>query len=198
MIAIVKSSGGTNLRSVCNAVKRIGLDFIVTDDASEIRCAKRVILPGVGHADAAMKRLRTSGIAEVIRSLEQPVLGICLGMQILFTKSDEGQTECLDLIHGRVDRIEASLVSVPHMGWNRVFTSQKSPLFEGVEPESHFFFAHSYRVNCRDESVLAETEYGERFPVVVRKNNFFGVQFHPEKSGVCGQKLLANFLREEL
>ena len=191
-IAIV-DSGGANLASVQDAVARLGMEAELTADAGRIAAADKVILPGVGSAADAMRRLREKGLVDALRSLRQPTLGICLGMQLLFDASEEGPTECLAVLPGKVERIRAD-APIPHMGWNDIaLEGSRSRLLAGVPAGSFFYFVHSYR-GAWGPWVRGWCEYGERIPAVVEKDNYLGVQFHPERSGAAGARLLGNFL----
>lgn len=196
-VAII-DSGGANLASLVFALQRLGAEAQVTDSPAAIRAAPRVLLPGVGSAGNAMARLRSSGLHELIPRLTQPVLGICLGMQLLFSSSAEGAgagTECLGIIAGRVERLRASPQRpVPHMGWNRLRPLADDPLLEGIAPGDYFYFVHSFAAPAGAHS-LALTDYGGEFTAVAGSGNFRGVQFHPERSARPGARLLANFLR---
>ena len=190
-VAIVKYNAG-NIRSVENALRRLGVDTVVTDVAEEIATADRVVFPGVGEASSAMEHLRARGLDETIRSLSQPVLAICLGMQLLCSRSDENDTECLGVLSYYVRRFADIDQKVPHMGWNDI--SDLSPqLFDGVSAGSRVYFVHSYFVEPCAETI-ATTIYGQAFSAAVQRGNFFGVQFHPEKSGAVGARILENFL----
>jgi imidazole glycerol-phosphate synthase subunit HisH len=192
-IAVI-NSGGANLGSVIHALGRLGVEGLLTRDADRIRAASHVILPGVGAAASAMAALRAAGLVEVIRSLTQPVLGICLGLQLLYESSAEGEVDCLGLIPGRVERlkVDASL-RLPHMGWNRLlWTQPEDPLARGLEPGDWFYFVHSYAAPT--EHAVAVSEHGQPFAAVVRHGNFAACQFHPEKSATAGTRLLGNFL----
>jgi len=196
-VAII-DNGGANIASLRYALERLGASSRLTADPAELRAARRVILPGVGAAADAMARLRALGIAELIAQLTQPVLGICLGMQLLFASSEEGDegsdTECLGLIAERVARFPPRAeFPVPHMGWNQLRLVAPSPLFAGVEDGDYVYFVHSY---CAPPGpwTLAATDYGGEFPAAVRHGNFHGVQFHPERSAAVGARVLANFL----
>lgn len=191
-VAIV-DSGGANLASVEDALSRLGVHGRLTADAAEISKADKVILPGVGSAADAMARLRINGLVSMLRTLKQPTLGICLGMQLLFDSSEEGPTECLGIMPGAVGKIRSE-APIPHMGWNQLMTNGKnSPLLRGMPAGSYFYFVHSYRGPWGDW-VRGWCEYGEKIPAVVERDNFFGVQFHPERSGTAGARLLENFL----
>jgi len=193
--AVIIDSGGANLASLQFALERLGARAVVRSDAPAIAAAPRVLLPGVGSAADAMQRLRRAGLAELLPTLRQPVLGICLGMQLLFDRSAEGTTECLGVLAGTVRRLEAAPGRpVPHMGWNQLADPRADPLLEGIERGEYFYFVHSYAVPA-SEVTLAEVHYGESVSAVVRRGNFWGTQFHPERSASAGARLLANFLR---
>ena len=193
MLAIV-DSGGANIASVRFALERLGVAGELTVDPAVIRSAERVILPGVGSAPEGMKRLRARGLVDCVRGLKQPVLGICLGMQLLFEASEEGNTPSLGLIPGRVALLpESTGVTVPHMGWNTLDVRRASPLLEGVDATTRFYFVHSF-AGPVNEFTLAGCTHGAIFAAVVRRGNFWGVQFHPERSGAAGARLLRNFL----
>lgn len=192
-VAII-DSGGANIASLRFALERLGATATLTTDPQELRAARRVILPGVGAAGDAMRRLQSLGLVEVIRQLEQPVLGICLGMQLLFDASDEGDTACLGLIPARVRRFaDRDGLPVPHMGWNQLEFDGTHPLLHGIAPGEHVYFVHSYRADAGSWTV-ATSDYGGPFAAVVQQGNFCGAQFHPERSGSVGSRLLANFL----
>lgn len=199
-IAIVDYGMG-NLHSVSKAVERLGYECVVTGEAEEILAADHVILPGVGAFGDAMGHLRESGLDLVVKQVAaggQPLLGICLGMQLLFSNSDEhGSHEGLDILSGSVVRFEPrDGYKVPHMGWNKLsFLQPQSPLLLGLE-EGHVYFVHSYHALVAKESdLLAVTDYGYPVTAIVGQGNVFGMQFHPEKSGELGIKLLGNFLK---
>jgi glutamine amidotransferase len=192
-LAII-DSGGANIGSVVHALKRLGAEPVFTADAATIRAADRVLLPGVGAAGAAMSRLRETGLAQCIRELRQPVLGICLGMQLLFDKSEEDDTECLGIVPGTLKKMNSSQgVRVPHMGWNTTTVVRDDPLLTGLKENPWFYFVHSYCASP-GEATLATCLHGEPFTAIVRQGNFCGAQFHPERSAVNGARLLANFL----
>jgi imidazole glycerol-phosphate synthase subunit HisH len=195
MDVAVIDSGGANLASLGFALERLGVRARVTDDPSAIAAAARVILPGVGSAADAMQRLRANGIADLVPRLKQPVLGICLGMQLLFEYSEEGPSECLGVIAGQVRRLHPMPGRpVPHMGWNQLKCQQPNPLLEDIAELEYMYFVHSYAAPVSALTV-ATAEYGDEFPAVVARGNFHGTQFHPERSGAAGARLLANFLR---
>jgi len=190
MIAIVKYKAG-NVRSVLNALHRLGADATVTDDPTLLRSADKVIFPGVGEAGTAMAHLREKGLDEVLRNLQQPFLGICLGMQLMCTQSEEGDTDCLGIFPERVKRFPTGQ-KVPHMGWNEL-EGLRGPLMEGIAPGSDVYFVHSYCAEAGSDCI-ATTSYGVPFAAAMAGRNFYGVQFHPEKSGEVGQRILDNFL----
>jgi len=192
-IAIV-DSGGANLASLQIALHRLGRQAVVTDRAWQIQQARHVLLPGVGSAAAAMERLRKAALVDLIVELRQPVLGICLGMQLLFERSAEGDEQCLGVLPGIVGRIApANHLPVPHMGWNQLAVARADPLLKGVTSGEYVYFVHSYAA-APNEHTLATTEYGVPLAAAVRRNNFWGTQFHPERSGQIGARILANFL----
>ncbi len=192
-VAII-DSGGANIASLRFALGRLGAEATLTTDPLELRAARRVILPGVGAAGDAMRRLQSLGLVEVIRGLEQPVLGICLGMQLLFDASDEGGTACLGLIPARVRRFpDRDGLPVPHMGWNQLEFEGTHPLLRGIAPGEYVYFVHSYRADAGPWTV-STCDYGGPFSALVQHGNFYGAQFHPERSGRVGARLLANFL----
>ena len=221
MIAVVDYATG-NLRSVANALRRAGAEFTLTADAALLRRAERVILPGVGEASSAMARLRERGLDEVLPTLTCPVLGICIGMQLLCLSSEEGNAECLGVFPTRVRRLPSGTeagaetgaepvekigifpavgslpvggalrLKIPHVGWDTI-EGLRSPLFEGIPEQSYVYYVHSYAADpC--PSTIASTDYGRRFSAALQRDNFFGTQFHPEKSGAVGARILQNFL----
>ena len=196
MIAII-DSGGANIASVRFALERLGADGMLTADPAVIAGAERVILPGVGAAPAAMAQLEAAGLVECIRGLKQPVLGICLGMQLLFDRSEEGDTPLLGLIDGTVAAFDpASGLTVPHMGWNRLHTPDgraAHPLLDDISPGAHVYFVHGYAAPVSADTVAA-CSYGVDFTALVARGNFMGAQFHPERSGPVGAKILQNFV----
>ena len=193
--AVIIDSGGANLASLQFALERLGARALVSSDARAITGAARIILPGVGSAADAMQRLRRSGLAQLLPTLRQPVLGICLGMQLLFERSAEGATECLGILPGTVRQLQAARGRpVPHMGWNRLTALREDPLLAGIEPGEYFYFVHGYAVPAC-EVTLAQAHYGLAVSAVVRRDNFWGTQFHPERSASAGARLLGNFLR---
>lgn len=191
MIGIVDYGAG-NIRSVGNALERLGTQFFVSRDVAELQRAQKLILPGVGEARSAMESLNNIGLIQWLTMIRVPFLGICIGMQILFEHSDERDTACLGIVPGRVARFDDTNLKVPHMGWNRVNLKAQSPLFEGIRDSEFFYFVHSFGAPLVPDTIGA-TEYGLQFSSAVQHKNFYGVQFHAEKSGNAGLQLLRNF-----
>ncbi|MBP7609905.1 MAG: imidazole glycerol phosphate synthase subunit HisH [Steroidobacteraceae bacterium] len=192
-VAII-ANGGANIASLRFALDRLGASSQLTADVDELRRAPRVILPGVGAAADAMERLHSLGLASAIPTLTQPVLGICLGMQLLFEGSEEGDTKCLGIFPARVTRFpDRQGFPVPHMGWNQVVPQSGSPLTRGLGDDAYVYFVHSYAAPVGPWT-QAVTDYGGEFSAIVRHANFHGAQFHPERSSRAGQRILANFL----
>lgn len=192
-VAII-ANVGANIASLRFALERLGANSQVSADPGQIRNATHVILPGVGAAADAMRRLRQMNLHTLIPSLAQPVLGICLGMQLLFEASEEGQTECLGIIPGRADRFEVGVGRpVPHMGWNTLKIERSSAVLKGLAQNDYAYFVHSYALQLSDATV-ASSDYGKPFSACVQWHNFYGVQFHPERSARVGARLLQNFL----
>jgi glutamine amidotransferase len=192
-VAII-ATGGANLASLGFALQRLGANAIVTEDPDAVQAAGRVILPGVGAARDAMHRLAGNGLDRIIPALTQPVLGICLGMQLLFSHSEEDETDCLGVIPGTACRFpQSSTLPVPQMGWNQIRVVRDSPLLTGVVDGDYAYFIHSYAVP-ETPATCAIAEYGVPFSAVVAQDNFFGTQFHPERSSRLGARILANFL----
>ncbi len=193
MIAIV-DTGGANIASVQNALERLEVKSQLTSDCAEIENASHVILPGVGAALNSMTRLQNSNLVDVIRNLSQPVLGICLGMQLLFESSEEGGAACLGVLPGVVRRMSAMPgFSIPHMGWNQVDFFEDAPLSQGLRSGEYFYFVHSFVVPM-GEWINGYCSYSQRIPAMVSRRNFHGVQFHPERSAAAGARLLRNFV----
>ncbi|MGA7295876.1 MAG: imidazole glycerol phosphate synthase subunit HisH [Rhodanobacteraceae bacterium] len=194
MDVVLVDAGGTNIGSVCYALERLGVAASPGNDPDRIRAASHVIVPGVGAAARGMRRLRDSGLDAVIRGLRQPVLGVCLGMQLLFEHSDEGDTPCLGLIPGQVRHLpDRPGLRVPHMGWNTLRVRKADPLLAATETGAFAYFVHSYAVPVGDFT-LATSTHGMAFSAVVRHDNFCGMQFHPERSAELGAQLLEKFL----
>jgi len=194
MIAIIKYNAG-NVQSVQYALQRLGYDAVVTDVHSEIRSADKVIFPGVGNANSAMQSLKENDLDKVIIQLTQPVLGICVGMQLLCTHSEENDTNCLGIIDLKVKKFTTNERSfkIPQMGWNNIY-NLKSVLLEGVKENAFVYYVHSYYAEYGNETV-ASTDYIIPYSAVIQKNNFYGVQFHAEKSAEVGDRILMNFLK---
>ncbi|MGK0409378.1 MAG: glutamine amidotransferase [Shewanella psychromarinicola] len=197
-LTVIIDTGCANLSSVRFAFERLNANVIVSADFDVIRSASRVVLPGVGTAGAAMDALKQKNLVELIKSLTQPVMGVCLGMQMLASLSNEhgGRSEqsitCLGLVPTDIGDLDSKGLPLPHMGWNQIEVSDH-PLFVGIENGSYVYFVHSYRALI-SEYTLARSTYGESFSAAIGKGNFFGVQFHPEKSAKVGTKILQNFL----
>ena len=192
--ALIIDSGGANLASLQFACERLGARTEVSSDPAAIAHARRVILPGVGSAGDAMRRLHASGVARLLPDLRQPLLGICLGMQLLFEHSEEGATPCLGVLPGSVSLLQAEPeLPVPHMGWNQLSELRADPLLADVSAHDYLYFVHSYAAAV-DDYTLATVHYSRPLAAVVRRDNFWGTQFHPERSAAAGARLLANFL----
>lgn len=198
--AVIINTGCANIASVKFALQRLGTEVLVTDDLQQIAVAEKVILPGVGAANAAMHSIRQKNLQSTIQQLAQPVLGVCLGMQLMVEGSQEkdfnnkGQdTPCLGLLPGQVKRMQVGDLRLPHMGWNTVTPSDNTSIFKGIGAGTYFYFVHSFAIDVY-EHTLATCEYGLPFTAALHKDNFFGVQFHPERSGEAGATLLENFL----
>ncbi len=190
---VLLDSGGSNLGSVQAAFARMGVEAPVTSDPGKIKNASHVILPGVGAAKVSMDRLRENGLIDVIPTIEQPLLGICVGMQLLFESSEEGGTFCLGLLPGQVKKLQPQPgIRIPHMGWNNLNVNSTSSLCDGLQ-DADVYFVHSYAAEV-SEYTLAKTDHGNAFSAVVQKGNVMGAQFHPERSGKAGDRLLRNFL----
>lgn len=190
MIAIIKYNAG-NITSVKNAVERLGYDCKVTDDISEILSAEKVIFPGVGEAKSAMNHLESKGLDKIIQSLVQPTLGVCLGLQLMCRYSEEGDTKCLGVFDAEVKRFPATDI-VPHMGWNNLEVGN-NPLFTGFGKDDAVYFVHSYYAEICS-GTIACCDYILPFSAAIQKANFYATQFHPEKSGDVGERILRNFL----
>lgn len=191
MIAIVKYNAG-NISSVKTAVERLGKEVVITDDPKLLNAAEKVIFPGVGEASSAMKYLKERQLDETIKSLQQPVLGICLGLQLLCSWSEEGATECLGIFKNQVRKFPPTDL-VPHMGWNSFETINENTLLKSIKTSDDMYYVHSYFAEISSETI-AVCDYIERFSAVLQKDNFYATQFHPEKSGELGQIILKNFL----
>ena len=194
MIAIVDYKAG-NIRSVENALQRLGAEYVLTSDPDTLRQADHVMLPGVGEASSAMKSLESTGLIPVIKSLTQPVLGICIGLQLMCASSEEGNVECMGIFSPSVRRFpEEPGIKIPHTGWNTI-SGLRGPLFRNIPEDSFVYYVHSYCPDIFIGQTAAVTEYaGVRFSGALQRDNFFGTQFHPEKSGSVGAKILKNFI----
>ena len=194
MIAIVKYNAG-NIFSVYCALKRLGFESVITDDPETLKSAEKVIFPGVGDARAAMEHLNKTGLAEIIRNLKQPVLGICIGMQLLCKHSEEGDVDCLGIFDTEIEKFNPSNseMKVPHMGWNNIY-NLKTDLFNNIAENSFVYYVHSYHAPIC-EHTIATTDYSGEYSAALHKDNFYATQFHPEKSGDVGEQLLKNFLK---
>ena len=193
---VIINTGCANISSVKFAIERLGYQVLVTDDHASIQSADKVFLPGVGSANAAMHSIESKALTQCLQSLTQPVIGVCLGMQLMVESSQEGleqDTPCLGLLPGQVKRMQVGDLRLPHMGWNTVTPVGDSPLFKDIPAGTYFYFVHSFAVDVYDYT-LARCEYGSPFSAALHKDNFFGVQFHPERSGEAGAKLLENFV----
>ena len=191
----ILDSGGANIASLRYAIERLGIESELTTDPARLRAASHVILPGVGAAADCMARLENAGIVDTIRELRQPLLGICVGMQLLYESSEEGDVKCLGLLPGRVRRLSPELgLPVPHMGWNQLEFRQPNPLLNDIVENDYVYFVHSYCAPV-SEMTVAHCSYGEPFSAIVQRANVHGAQFHPERSARIGSLLLKNFLR---
>lgn len=192
--SVIINSGGNNLASVQHALERLGIEAELTTDAQKIQTAERVLLPGVGTAKRVMDTLRTHDLIEVIKHLSQPLLGICVGMQVLFQHSEEGDTPCLGLIDGNVQKMQtqSSEIRLPHMGWNALNILHDDPLFQGLPSHPHAYFVHGYAA-APNQNTTASSLHGQTFAAVVRNKHIVGIQCHPERSGKVGATLLRNF-----
>ncbi|MFT3756630.1 MAG: imidazole glycerol phosphate synthase subunit HisH [Pseudoxanthomonas sp.] len=194
MKVVLVDGGGSNIGSVRCALQRIGVEAQLTGDAYEIRSADRVLLPGVGAAAVGMEKLRTHGLIDVLRMLDKPLLGVCVGMQLLFEHSEEDDVDCLGLLPGKVTKLPSSAgVRIPHMGWNTLCRRRDASLLDGIADNAHAYFVHSYAAPVGDDC-LASCEYGREFAAVVQRDNVAGAQFHPERSSDVGARLLKNFI----
>ena len=192
MKIVIIDYGAGNIQSIRFALERLGYEGVLSSDAEEIRAADKVIFPGVGEASSAMNKLRSTGLDKVIPELRQPVLGICLGMQLMCRHTEEGNTGGLGIFQVDVLHFEKGL-KVPHIGWNRV-GNFKTSLFEGVSEKEYVYLVHSFYAPVCDDTI-AECDYGVNYSAALNKDNFYGVQFHPEKSSSAGERILQNFLR---
>ena len=192
MIAVIDYNAG-NTASVANALNVLGKEYVLTKLESEICKADKVIFPGVGEASYTIKQLHKYNLINLLRIIKKPMLGICLGMQVMYDYSKEGNITCLGILPGTVEKFDSSKVTVPHMGWNELHFTKESKLFKGIKEGEFFYFANSYYVPY-DENTTSVTNHGIDFTASIEKGNLFGVQFHPEKSGGAGLKVLQNFI----
>lgn len=193
MIGIIRYGAG-NIFSLTAALDRLGIKYGMVHSEADFEQFDRYIIPGVGHAGAAMNKLQQSGMVEKIKALQKPTLGICVGMQLLTAHSEEGDAKMLDIFPIKTKRFtDSSEYKVPHTGWNQVYGEKENPLFKNIPIGSHFYFVHSYFIEFNPAYTLASTNYSLKFSASIWKDNFFGVQFHPEKSGKFGEVLLTNF-----
>jgi glutamine amidotransferase len=193
MIGIIRYGAG-NIFSLTAALERLGIAYGMVNSVPDFEQFDRFIIPGVGHAGAAMNKLEQSGLVEKIKALKKPTLGICVGMQLLSAHSEEGDTNLLNIFPIKTLRFDAGAgLKVPHTGWNQVELEMANPLFEKIPGNSHFYFVHSYFIEFNKAYTLASTTYSTKFSASIWKDNFYAVQFHPEKSGKYGEQLLTNF-----
>ena len=190
-VVIIKYNAG-NVQSLKFALNRLGIDPLITDDHDEIQRADKIIFPGQGEARSAMKYLKNKNLDQVLTHLRQPVLGICLGMQLMCNQTEENDTKCLGIIEAKVKRFEGNF-KVPHVGWNNI-VKLLGPLFSKIKEQDYLYFVHSYYVNVCNRTI-AQADYGGSFSVALQKNNFYAIQPHPEKSSDCGIQILKNFLK---
>jgi glutamine amidotransferase len=191
MKIVIINYGAGNIQSIKFAIQRLGFEAILSDDVAEIQSADKIIFPGVGEASSAMTKLRASGLDEIIPDLKQPVLGICLGMQLMCNSSEEGETKGLGIFDVEIFRF-SSAVKVPQIGWNQI-GDLKSDLFKDVEEQEHIYLVHSFYAPLCSETI-ATCDYDLKYSAALQKNNFYGTQFHPEKSSIVGEQILKNFL----
>jgi imidazole glycerol-phosphate synthase subunit HisH len=190
---MIVDTGCANLASVRFAFARLGLKAAISADPQKLQKAERLVLPGVGAAKAGMDALRAGGLDEMLKAYARPLMGICLGMQLMFEKSREGDTPCLGLLKGEAEALPAAQGPVPHMGWNTLDLQKPDPLMQGIANGAYVYFVHSFAVRP-DKYTLASTTYGMTFCAITRRNNVYGCQFHPERSGAAGAQILRNFL----
>lgn len=186
--------GAGNIFSLTAALGRLKIPYGMITDPAAIEQYERFIIPGVGHAGAAMEKLKHSGLAEIIPTIDKPVLGICVGMQLLTSFSEEGNSDLTGIVPLRTLHFDESLdIKIPHTGWNSVNLDKEHPLFKDLGTEEYFYFVHSFFIEFNPKFTIASADYGIKFSAVIQKDNFYGVQFHPEKSGAAGEQILTNF-----
>ena len=192
MIGIINYGAG-NIFSLTAALERLNISYGMVNTAEELDLYSHIIIPGVGHAATAMKKLMQTGLVEPIKALKKPVLGICVGMQLLTQHSEEGDAEMMNIFPLKTKLFDKEhQIKIPHMGWNNI-TFENNPLLQGVDSQSQFYFVHSYYIEYNSRFDLATVNYGVPFSAAIQRDNFYGVQFHPEKSGAAGERLLLNF-----
>lgn len=198
-VAIIKYNAG-NIQSVKFAFERLGVHPIITDDPEEIKSADKVVFPGVGEARSAMTYLKENGLVDLIKELKQPVLGVCIGLQLMCDYSEEGDTECMGIFPVQVRqfpkgvKFNDEILKIPHMGWNNMEFDKEFPLFKDLGENPYVYYVHSFCADINDEFTIATTEYATKYSASLHRDNFYAVQFHPEKSGEVGQKILKNFI----
>jgi len=190
---VIVHTGCANIASLQFAVERLGYQVNVSETPEEILAADKVFVPGVGAAAAAMSQIAQKQLTKTLQSLTQPTLGICLGMQLLTQRSEEGSAECLGMVDTHVKAMESQNLTLPHMGWNQVTKETDTPLFADIKDQEYFYFVHGYCVPF-GKHTLASCDYSEKFSASINRDNYYGVQFHPERSGAAGAKLLRNFI----
>ncbi|VAV95229.1 Imidazole glycerol phosphate synthase amidotransferase subunit [hydrothermal vent metagenome] len=194
MSVMIADTGCANLASVRFALARLGVVASISAEPEILAKAQRLILPGVGSARAAMQALQAKGLAEMLIEYQRPLLGICLGLQLLFRQSEEANTACLGRLPGQIEALPNTDGPVPHMGWNTLDIEQQDPILHGIEQSSYVYFVHSFAAKP-DKNTLASTQYGMRFAAIIRKDNLYACQFHPERSGKTGARILQNFMK---
>ncbi|HEY0245939.1 MAG TPA: imidazole glycerol phosphate synthase subunit HisH [Mucilaginibacter sp.] len=193
MVGIIRYGAG-NIFSLTAALERLGIPYGMIEHEDDFEKYDRYIIPGVGHAGAAMHKLEQTGLVPKIKALNKPTLGICVGMQLLTAHSEEGDSNLLDIIPVKTLKFKNNIdYKVPHTGWNQVYAEKENPLFKNIPAGSHFYFVHSYFIEYNKAYTLSSTNYSIKFSASIWRNNFYGVQFHPEKSGLYGETLLTNF-----
>ena len=196
---VIIDTGCANISSLKFAIERLGFPAVISKDPQVVLAADKVFLPGVGTATEAMHNLKERGLVELVKQVEKPLLGICLGMQLLGLRSEEKRSDasekvdCLGLCGGEVKQMDTAGLPLPHMGWNNVTAQSGHPLFKGIEASEYFYFVHSFAMPVGDYTI-AQCDYGQPFSAAIQSGNYYGVQFHPERSSKAGAKLIANFL----